>query len=314
MKGTTSGNEPDFSEVLESLRSPGKEPSNVMLAELSNPSADELQQFGAAFKGLDAKRRLKIMQTLVEMAEDNVELSFDDVFKQSLRDDDESVRATAIEGLWENEEPSRIRVLIGMLEHDKSEKVQAAAAIALGKFVMLGVEQKLRDTYNESMQKSLLTALNDPVSAIEVKRRALEAIAPVSIPEVRQAIKNAYKSKIPKLKVSAIYSMGRSCESEWLPILKNELQSEDAEMRYEAARAIGEIGDGEAVPALEKLVDDKDADVQTAAIEALGKIDSPQARECLKVCCTSKSETVRTTAQQVLQELKTQEDPLPFRM
>ena len=287
---------------------------NSRLAELSNLNSEELELFERSWASIEPKRRGQILHRLVELAEDNLELNFDSIFKYCLKDQDEEVRSKAIEGLWENEEASLIDPLINLLEQDSSEKVQAAAAIALGKFAMLAEYKKLRSCHISKIQKALLTAIGDKNKPVEVSRRALEAAAPISLPQVKTAIMDAYQSSNPRLRISSIYAMGKSCDPSWLPILQKELNNDDAEVRYEAAGACGELEEEEAVPFLIKLVNDFDADVQMAAIQALGKIGNTQAKEYLKQCLDSDSEVVRQTAEQVLNELEAAVDPLSFRL
>jgi HEAT repeat protein len=287
---------------------------NTELAELSGLNQAELKLLENSFAKFTAERRRQIIHRLAELAEDNLELNFDAIFKLSLKDPDAEIRSTAIEGLWENEETSLISPFIGLLEQDSSEQVQAAAAAALGKFATLAEHNKLRPTHLARISQMLLAAINDKNKAVEVRHRALEAAAPLSLPEVKQSITDAYHSLDPRLRASAIYSMGKSLDPDWLPILLKELTSPDAELRYEACGACGELEEATAVPGLVRLVDDSDTDVRMAAILALGKIDTIQARECLKKCLKSQDEAVRQTAEQALNELEVREDPLSFQL
>ena len=287
---------------------------NARLTELTGLNQTELELLKSSWATIEPERRRQIVRRLVELAEDNLELNFDAIFKYCLKDRDEEVRAQAIEGLWENEEPSRIEPLISLLERDSSEKVQAAAALALGKFAILAEHDKLRSSYKTKIQKSLLAAFNNKDRAIEVRRRALEAAAPLSIPEVKQAITEAYRGSDAKLKISSVYAMGKSCDSAWLPAMLTELASADAEIRYEAAGALGELEEETAVPGLIKLTNDSDVDVRLAAIQALGKIATTHAREALKHCLESNNEAVREAAEQALSEIEASEDPLSFKL
>ncbi|MBA7574216.1 hypothetical protein ES708_16018 [subsurface metagenome] len=88
------------------------------------------------------------------------------------------MRSKAIEGLWESEETSLINPLINLLEHDSSEKVQAVAATALGKFAMLAEHEKLRSSHSSKIRQALLSVIEDSSKPAEVRRRALEAAAP----------------------------------------------------------------------------------------------------------------------------------------
>ena len=124
-------------ETLASLSDSDQPLLSSRLAELSKLNAQELALFERAWKKIEPRRRRQIMYRLVELAEENFELDFDDIFKNRLREEDADVLSKAIEGLWENEETSLIDPLIKLLEPENAEKVQAAAATALGKFAML---------------------------------------------------------------------------------------------------------------------------------------------------------------------------------
>jgi HEAT repeat protein len=284
------------------------------LAELSKLNAPELAIFEKVWKNIEPKRRRQIMYRLVELAENNFELDFDDIFKNRLKDEDADVLSKAIEGLWENEETSLIDPLIRLLEPENAEKVQATAAAALGKFAMLAELEKLRPHYKTKVCRALLKVIDDQERPIEIKRRALEAAAPLSIPQMERAIAQAYKSGVPRLRISAVFAMGKNCDPRWLPILIKELANNDAEIRYEAAGACGELGEREAAPYLSELTTDPDVDVQLAAIQALGKIGGPEAKDSLERCLTDDNETIQQAAELALDELEAGEDPLSFRL
>ncbi|MFC1918719.1 HEAT repeat domain-containing protein [Chloroflexota bacterium] len=302
-----------INETIMELANSNGELLNSRLAELSSPSSEEMELLKRSWSAIESERRCQIVHRLVELAEDNTGLNFDDVLKYCLKDQDEEVRSKAIEGLWENEEPSLINPLTNLLEQDSSEEVQAAAATALGKFAMLAEHKKLRHCHISSVREALLSVISDKNRAIEVRRRALEAAAPLSLPQVKAAIMEAHQSHNPRLIISSIYAMGKNCDPCWLPILLKELASTDAEARYEAAGACGEFEEKkETVPHLIKLLDDPDADVQMAAIQALGKIGGTKAKECLHNRLNDTSEAIHLAAKQALDELETREDLSPF--
>jgi HEAT repeat protein len=299
-------------ETIASLGNGNQPLANSGLICLSNLNSAEMVLFEQAWVALGVGRRRQIMQRLVEMAEDSFELDFDGIFKYCLKDEDAEVRSLAVEGLWESEEASLISPLINLLEQDSSEKVQAAAATALGKFALLAELEKLRSCHASRVCNALLAAAGDESKPLDVRRRALEAVAPSSLPEVTTAIMAAYQSPSSRLKASAIYAMGKNCGRYWLPVLLNELVSAEDEIRYEAAGACGELGDAEAVPQLIRLASDPDADVQLAAIQALGKIGGKDAKEYLKQCLTHPRQAMREAAEQALDELAAEEAPLFF--
>lgn len=280
------------------------------LAELSNPDPEELELFKRLWAKIEPERRRQTVHRMVELAENNFELNFDSILKHCLTDEDDEVRSTAIEGLWENEEASLISPLISLLEQDSSEKVQEAAATALGKFAMLAEHKKLRSCHVSSIEESLLAVINDKNKPVGIRCRAMEAVAPLSLPQVKTAITEAYQSHNHRLRVSAIYAMGKNCDPSRLPILLKELGNSDVEMRYEATGACSELEEEEAVPHLIKLFNDIDTDVRIAAIQAAGKIGGTQAKKSLEQCLNHPSEAISQAAKQALLELEAKEDPL----
>ena len=299
-------------ETIADLGNSGKPLLRSRLVDLSNLGSEELRFLEQVWVEIEPERRRQIVYRLVELAEDNFELDFDSIFWNCLKDQDAEVRCKAIEGLWENEETSLINPLINLLEQDSSEKVQAAAAIALGRFAMLAEHKKLRSCHASKVCRALLATVGDKSRSIEVKRRALEAAAPLSLPQVKKAIMEAYRSNNAKLRTSAIYAMGKNCDAYWLPMLLKALASADTKIRYEAAGGCGELEEEEAIPYLIELINDPDIDVQLTAIQALGKIGGTEARECLEQCLSNPSGVISQMAEQALQELKANEEPFSF--
>ncbi|MDD5511168.1 MAG: HEAT repeat domain-containing protein [Dehalococcoidales bacterium] len=300
-------------EIITQLADSSKPLLNSSLADLSNITTEKLNFLKEVWPAIESQRRRQIVSRLVELAEDNFELDFDSIFKNCLSDQDAEVRSKAIEGLWENEEPSLIHTLIAIMEQDNSKLVQAAAATGLGKFTTLAEQQKLRPAYTSKIYRALLAVIDDRNKPVEVRRRALEAIAPLDSPEVEKAIGEAYRSSNRTLRISAIYAMGRNGNPSWLSIILDEAGSPDAEIRYEVARACGELGEEEAVPYLINLAADPDIEIQLAAIEALGQTGGTEAKNFLEQCLDASNEVVQQAAEQALNELQAEgEDSPPF--
>jgi len=286
----------------------------TVISELSDLNKEELRRLEQVWTTIDLKRRRQILRRMVETAEHNAVLNFDEAFKLFLKDGDAEVRSLAIEGLWESEDPFLIAYFIRFLSVDNPEQVQSAAAIALGKFALLAELGKLRPHYLNRVAAALISALEDRNRPVEVRRRILEAAAPLNLPQVRKAITEAYQDDSYECKISAIYAMGQSCDPSWLPILLQELESSDSVLRYEAAGACGELGAEAAVPYLAELVTDPDLDVRLAAIQALGKIGGSEAKSLLEDYADAAEEAVREAVEQALGELEFAEDPLSFKL
>lgn len=285
---------------------------NPRLLDLSNLDSAEEKLFEQTWAGIKTEVRRQIIRQLVELAEDNVELNFDSIFRHCLQDSDTEVRRKAIEGLWECEDVTLISPLIELMERDSSTEVRAAAATSLGNFALLAEWRKIRSRYASRIAEALLSVVGDPAKPVEIRCRALESVAPLSLPEVTEAIKGAYYQGDAEFKSSAICAMGRNCDTAWLPILIAELSSADVTMRYEAAQACGELGEGEAVPYLAELVDDPATEVALTAIQALGRIGGGEAKKRLQQLLEEAEEIVRQAAREALAESEAEEEPFPF--
>ena len=295
-------------DIITEMADANKALVNSHLAELSQMTPADVKDYAQVWKTIELKRRREIITRLIELTTDSVELNFDSIFKSCLIDPDADVRSEAVNGLWENEDPSLISSFIDLLNADPSEKVQVSAAMALGRFALMAELGSISPKYGNLVGYVLLAAANDTNKAIEVRRRALEAVATLSTQQVKIAIKNAYESHDERLAISAVYAMGRNCDPDWLPILIKELNSSDAEMRYEAVCACGEIGDEDIVQYLLPLVNDSDIDVSLAVTQALGKIGGNEAKQYLQKNANDPNYAVREAIEQALNEISIKDD------
>lgn len=270
-----------FTQVLAHLRDEGRPLPGFELYHLSDLDRQELALLEAVWPEIPLARRRSIVQDLADITEANFEVSFGPVFRLGLEDDDAEVRATSINGLWEEEDPKLIAPLIDFLHHDPDPGVRAAAASALGRFIYLGEIEEIPESHLRRIESGLLAVITAGENEPEVRRHALEAIAFSGRDEVPPLIEAAYVSTEPKFKVSALFAMGRSADKRWTPQVLAELESDASEFRFEAARAAGELELREAVPALAQLAEDGDQQVREAAIWSLGQVGGPEARQVL---------------------------------
>ena len=117
--------------------------------------------------------------------------------------------------------------------------------------------------------------------SVEVRRRALEALAYHTFDALPELIRSAYNDSHEPLRVSAVQAMGRSADEQWVKIVLAELHSTNPEMRFEAAQACGMLEIPMAVKPLTQLVDDVDDQVQRMAIWSLGQIGGDAARQVI---------------------------------
>ncbi len=298
-----------FMQICRSLQ---EKPTDAAIDRLSNLIDEELEQLAQAWPTWEAERRHEIITRMAENAEADFELDFSRVMIMALQDSDARVRAAAIEGLWENEDFRLVRLLIRMLKQDGSALVRAAAAVSLSRFALLTELGKLAAPLDEQIWDSLWQTIHDPREDVDVRRRAVESLAYFDRPSVAQVIEQAFQDDDLRMRVSAVFAMGRSADDIWSEQVLQQIASPDAEMRYEAVRACGALCIAEAIPQLSRLVADPDPEVQHMAIWSLGQIGGPEARRILQICLEQGNEAIQDAADEALAEMDFLQGALDF--
>jgi HEAT repeat protein len=288
--------------------------THAQLAKLSPMSPQRAADFVADFAGHAVTERRRVARTLVQMAEDNVELDYNDLYVRLLEDPDAEVRTQAIEGLWEDERGSTAETLLRVAKEDQDEAVRATAIKALGRFAYRFTLGDLHERVGARVRALLLESV-EPAMPLAVRRAAIEAVGYLSNDEaVPGIIREAYRSENPGIRASAVAAMGRTCDVTWINNVLREMESDDPEMRFEAAQAAGEIEDERALHQLVRLTRDSDSEVRLAAVAALGKIGGQLAREALMRLSQSEDEAIAHAAGLSLEELDVGTDPLGVRV
>ncbi len=302
-------------DTLKNLTSLDEPISIAALYALSGLEQTQIEQVKAAWSTLPADRRAATMQHLVELGDENFEVDFNALYRIGLNDVDPTVRAAAISGLWEDSDPVLIAPLLNLLETDDSEAVRAAAASALGHYIYQGELEELPMIKVQPVVTTLKAIYRDATQPVEVRRRALESLGFLSDDETSQLITQAYHHANDRLKLSAVFAMGRSLDTErWGSIVAEELAAPDPEMRYEAARAVGELEYGPAVRQLAELLEDVDEEVQLVSVWSLGQIGGDKAKQLLMAVLESDAEHLHEEAEDALAELEFKSDNLDFKM
>lgn len=301
-----------FNEGLARIKDTIQPFSTGALYVLSNIELEPNDQarFEAAWPAIELEKRRRIVASLIELAEDDIELNFAGVFFFMLQDPDPQIRGKAIDGLWEDESRELLAKLLEMMSGDKDEFVREKATLGLSRFAYLAELEKLRPRWIERLQNGLLNQFTSNDSVM-VRRRALEALGYFGeVEQVVKGIEKSYNSDDELLKSSAIKAMGHSVNKRWLPEVGKELGSPEAAFRYEAARAAGEMSSDELLQPLINLVNDQDREVQLAAIWSLGQIGGAEASRVLKNIAESELEVLATLAKDALAEIAFANNPM----
>jgi len=182
----------DFEELLLQISDTENRLSISSLYCLSGMDRDEMLLFQEAWRSMAVERRRQIINFLMEVAEASFEVNFGLVFRFCLGDEDEEVRAAAIEGLWEDHDPALLNPLISLLRDDPSISVRAGAAAALGRYVLLGELDKIKARPFALVREALLETIHSSFEDQTVRQRAIESIAYSSDEGVREIIEAAY--------------------------------------------------------------------------------------------------------------------------
>ena len=282
------------------------------LLQLSGLAGPEIIELLGLWSTIPTERRREIVDRMTELVEDNLDLDFASVFRACLRDKDGQVRAKAARGLADSDDRTIIRPLIDLLLKDDSLEVRASAAVSLGKFAAMAQDGKVLKRDGERIRVALMEVIDRDDESLETRRRAIESVASFDSPQVEQIIKEAYDDGNPELKQSAIYAMGQSSDSAWMPIVIQETQSSDPAIRYEAATACGNLGEEDTVPHVIALLNDDDSLVQLASVRALGAIGGSLSKRALQQCLLMGDDAIEEAAKNALEEIEFDDDPMGF--
>ncbi len=299
-----------FEEALALVCNEEQPLSSQVIAFLSGPGRAQVARFAECWRRMSEERRRRLISEMVDMAEADYQMDFNAIFRWALQSEDPLVRERAIDGLWEDEQPGLIEPLLRMMKGDPEAGVRARAAMLLGRFALLSELGDISEDRAARVRNGLLEVIEDPEEVEEVRRRAIESVAYLTDAPVREIIEEAYDSADERMRLSAVFAMGRTADPHWSQEVRAELHAPDAAMRYEAARAAGEIGARSAVGEVIALLADPDSEVRQMAVWALGQIGGPQARRALEVCQSSPDEAMRDATEDALAELDFGSAPL----
>ncbi|PJF22807.1 MAG: hypothetical protein CUN56_04160 [Phototrophicales bacterium] len=259
-------------QALQNLHDTSPVERNIIYG-LSGLSHDDCVHLTPTWNQTHAAIRRKLIRSLIHHSEADFRLDYRSFGILCLHDADPHVREAAVELLWEDQSLEVMHSLIQIVKQDDSWDVRATALSGLGRYILAGELEELPQEETRPALQIALDIWQNTQEDINVRRRALEAIANSSHASVPTAIEEAFNSPYQQMQVSAVFAMGRTYDAErWGERVIDLIDHDDPEIRYEAARAAGELSLMDAVPKLAQIIMEDDHEIRIVAIEALGEI------------------------------------------
>jgi len=267
-----------FQNVLGTLLDPSKDITRRFLSEFSDIQPASLQSLLDVWPRVALARKLLLLDRLNARASEDTLVSFDDLGRALLTDDEPEVRIRAMRLLVECEDVRLVPTYIALLTQDSDAAVRAEAASMLGIFVQLGEFDDIPDHVHHQIEDVLLEVLNGEDKP-SVRRRVLEALGFSSRDEIPVLIESAFNRQDPDWQASAIFAMGRSNDERWTDKVLRMIASENRHVRLAAVQAAGELELKLARPLLLRLLEDEDDEaIAGAAIWSLSQIGGEDVR------------------------------------
>ena len=292
-----------FTKLIDALLDESTPFSPRYLNRLSDLDSADSQSLAKSWSNVSLRRRQALLEDLEEVHLADDLLSFEEVGRIGLKDNDPGVRMRAIQILREYEPLDLLATFVHMSQHDTDADVRAASAAALATYIYLGEVEDIPPKKLKQVEECLLNLISGSDTTL-VRRRALEALGFSSRKEVPGLIELAYASPDKDWLITALFAMGRSANSRWKSQVLNMLTHEDPLVRAEAASSAGELEINASVPMLLELLEDSDLDVRMASVWALSQVGGPGVRHALeKLLETTEDDEEETQIENALENL-----------
>ena len=262
-------NSESFDEMIHELIHGGN-PSEVDVQRFSDLDLSNVESLKLVWAKIATETRKKIVFKAIQLSDESIDYEYSRFARIVFDDIDPIIRRSSIELVRETEDRATARCLRGLLA-DPEEEVAAAAAEALGSYVLL-IEMDLFDEEEGSKIIEDLRVATSQVKSVELRAGAIESVAPRELDWVPPLILDAYYDTDDRLRLSAVRAMGRTASSSWLEYIYEQLEVEDPIFRLEAVLAIVEIADESSIDSLSILFDDDDTEIAETAVEAVSLI------------------------------------------
>ena len=244
-----------------------------LLYQFSDMQPDDRKVLATAWLSIPVMRRRAVLQDLLELAEHDDLLMFEEIGRIALGDNDAECLVSGISLLLEAEDPKLIPTYLRLLaDADQADFVRAAAANALGFYIYLGELEEIKPEVHHKIEDALLLAYAEDPSDL-VQRRALESLGYSCREEVPPLLRHASAKDSEEWLESALFAMGRSADNQWENLVLEQLDHDNLDVRGQAIHAAGELSLGSARARLLRQLDrEKDEYLRSELIWSLSQI------------------------------------------
>ena len=282
-------------DVINNLQDENSPINTGFLHTFSDISFDDLSQIKGIWAGLSTDRKVHLLQHLLVLMESDTLISCDDFSKFAIEDQDPQVKCQAIALLWESNDIKLVPAYIEMLVANPDASVNAAAADALGKFVLLGELDEIPRETADAVRDALLTKYK-VTTHDRTKQKVVESLGYIADDEITSLIKKASKDESKSWQLSALVAIAHSANEVWDKFVVEKLSEKDQDVLIEAIKAAGELEIASAkepiIQILQESASDEEEHLQ--AILALSKIGGRDVRQILEELLETSENTEET--------------------
>jgi len=195
-----------------------------------------------------------------------------------------------------------VETLVSVSVTDDNEEVRAAAVEGLDDIGSEAVEQllvkitgsKIQDGAAWATAKKFANALSSDVP--ELRMAAASALGTLGETSAVPSLVNQLSDENPKVRVRCCAALARLDHPKAVPALIERLSDPHGEVRREAAVALASIGTDQALAALLDMLDDTKTSIRRVAASSLGEAGSVEAVQPLADALGDESSAVRSAA------------------
>jgi len=222
-----------------------------------------------------------------------------------LESDSPAVRARAAKLLGQvadSADTESVETLVSSSVTDDNEEVRAAAVEGLDEIGSEAVEQllvkitgsKVREGADWATAKKFANALSSDVP--ELRMAAASALGQLGEVSAVPRLVQSLNDENPKVRVRCCAALAQLDHPKAVPPIINRLSDPSGEVRREAAVALASIGTDQALSALLEMLDDPNTSIRRIAAASLGEAGSVAAVQPLTDALNDESSAVRSAA------------------